>query len=132
MKNSIILGILLIATAIQGFSQDMRKPSMIYGVGLGYTSLNEKVLGFGPNINIGLIYKSKFDRLRINPNLQLGSYLSGESSPTRDQYYNCVNLDLVVHLTLIRIKAFSLDLQTGGFIGNSRGLVGTGTEFGCH
>ena len=127
IKDILILGILLIS--VKGFSQDNSKFSMTYGTGLGYTFFNGMVSGLGPEINIGLSYKSKFDNLRINPNIQFGSYLSGESGSKRDEYYNCINLDFLIDLTLIKIKAFSLNFQTGGYIGNSRGLIGTGTEF---
>ncbi len=126
---SFILPVLILTSCVSGFSQESSKISLTYGAGIGLYSFNEQVSGLGPDVNIGISYKSKFDRLRINPNFQIGSYLSGESDSKRDEYFNCITLDLLINYTLIKIKTLSLDIQTGGFIGYSRGLIGTGTEF---
>jgi hypothetical protein len=126
-RNLLILGIILVTAP--GFTQDNNRSSMIYGSGFGITSLDEKIAGMGPDIFIGMSYNSKIERLKITPGLKLGSYWSGEAVPKRDEYFNTFHANLLLDYTLLKLHSFSFSLNTGGLVGVSRGLRGTGTEF---
>jgi hypothetical protein len=79
-------------------------------------------------VSAGYQYSFLKDRMHFNPKVSVGSYQSTGFDDVRDQYFNSVNFKLGLSYDLIRIKAFNINIETGGLINNSRGLKGTGGE----
>jgi hypothetical protein len=110
-------------------AQENNDLSLTYGVGYGYMNLNDQIGGKGSHLAIGLNYKVLHERVSISHNLQFGAYSSGRNLSLRDEYFNDIHLDLLLHYSIIRYKSLSLNIISGGLIGTSRGLAGTGTEW---
>ena len=105
------------------------KSSIKVAFGLGF---NEGIreLGFGTINSIG--YQMSFfnNRLRLNPNLLNGTFRSAFITDIPDMYYRITSLELNVFLDAVKFKAVSLFVGAGGFVNYSRGLIGTGGDFG--
>ena len=112
------------------YSQELSKNSLTYGVGFGYVdSEGKSYSGGGPAIMIGYKRDVWTDRIRFNPNLTIGNYREGLKGNSRDIHFNTVNLNLSFEFDILRYKAISFIAETGGLIGSTTGLKGTGTEF---
>jgi len=95
--------------------------------------------GFGPGISDGntttgggSVFFAGFQkalwngRFRLNPNFALGMYSSKLVMDVRDQWFNSLNLEVLLYYDLIRFRGVSLTIGTGGVLNNTRGLLGTG------
>jgi hypothetical protein len=112
------------------YSQEFSKNSLSYGLGFGVSaSANNNYHGIGPALIIGYKRDIWNDRLRFNPNLTIGSYRSGMNDNLMHKYFNSVNLNLSFEFDLLRYKAFSLNVETGGLIGTTNGLKGVSAEY---
>lgn len=130
MKKVVCVFIVLGLFVNKTFSQEFSKNSLSYGLGIGISaSGSNDYSGIGPALIIGYKRDIWRDRLRLNPNLTIGSYRSGMNDNTRDKYFNTVNLNLSLEFDFIRYKAFSLNVETGGLVGITNGLKGIGTEY---
>lgn len=112
------------------YSQEFSKNSLCYGFGFGVSaSASNNYHGIGPALIIGYKRDIWNDRLRFNPNLTIGSYISGMNDNLIHKYFNSVNLNLSFEFDLFRYKAFSLNVETGGLIGTTNGLKEVGAEY---
>lgn len=107
--------------------QEVSKHSLEYGIGLGMVSDNSND-GLGQHVQVGYKFDLWKDRLRLNPNVTIGAYNSKFITDTRDTYFNSINTKLAVQFDLLRLGAFSLMVESGGFFNLSRGLKGLGGE----
>ena len=107
--------------------QDFSGKSLSYGLGLG-ASEGLKHDGLGQHVEVG--YKAALwkDRLRLHPNLTIGAYNTKFITDVPDSYFNSINLKMGVEFDLLKIKGFSILIETGGFFNLTRGLKGTGGE----
>jgi len=105
---------------------DFRKSSIKTAIGVGFNE-GHKETGIGILYSIGW-QKSygKKDKLRINPNMIIGSFMPILITDTRDQLYRITTLGVNAHYDVIRYSPFSLVVTGGVFINYSRGLLGTG------
>lgn len=126
LNHALTICILSISTL--AFGQEKGQVSLTYKAGYGFASLYDKISGSGPAINLGLSHQTPWEWLSINSDFEFGSYKSGEDSNQRDEYFNFMGLDLQANLRLVNFWGFSLNVQAGGYIGNARGLNGTGSE----
>jgi hypothetical protein len=115
---------------INSYSQEniFNRSSIKTGIGLGFNDSREET-GFGLIYNLG--YQKSFgkkEKLRINPNLIIGSFSTNLISDIRDQFYRISSLEMNVSYDVVRYKSFSVLLTTGAFGNYSRGLFGTGGE----
>lgn len=133
MKKVLFVFLVLGLFINESHSQKLSKSSLSYGLGIGYSgSGNNDYGGVGLSLLIGYKRDIWKDRLRLNPNLTVGSYKNGKDDKTRDKYFNVANLNLSLEYDFLRYKAFSLNIETGGLVGFANGLKGVGveTEFG--
>lgn len=129
MKHSLVAAALFF-TALEAKAQVYTTSSgaVKLGIGVGYNDTNQEQ-GLGILSSIG--YQKSFgpkSKLRINPNLLLGSFSSKGINDARDQYYQMSALQFVLAYDVIRFKSISLFASTGGSLTYSRGLFGTGGE----
>lgn len=110
--------------------QEFSKNALSYGFGYGISSYNDKDLsGLGPSLIIGFKTDIWKDKLRLNPNVIIGSYKTGMNKNARDKYFNSATLNLSMEYDFVRYKAFSFTVAPGLFLNLAEGLKGTGTEF---
>jgi len=105
--------------------QDFSKNSLKYGAGWGGCD-GVKTSGNGWLLIIGYQRDLWKDRLRLNPNFTFGYFNSKNTTDVRDQWFNSLNLETILYFDLIKIKAFSFMIGAGGFVNNTKGLLGTG------
>ncbi|MEK6153863.1 hypothetical protein WIW50_11410 [Flavobacteriaceae bacterium 3-367] len=105
---------------------EFKRTSIRTGIGIGYNE-GKREHGMGLIYSIG--WQKSYgenNRLRLNPNMIIGGFLPIGITDTRDQFYRITSLGLNLHYDFLRHKMFSLVATAGGFINNSRGLLGTG------
>jgi len=101
--------------------------SIKLGLGVGLSS-GFNTDGWGLLYSVGYQRELGSDRFGLNANFGIGQYTSKMVLDARDQYFNSTNLDLIFFYDLIKIKSFSIVIGGGGFVNNSRGLIGTGGD----
>jgi hypothetical protein len=121
----ILLLFLLLTGTIYG--QEFTKHSVKTGIGVG-ASMECNSDGMGFVYSLGYQREIWKDRLRLNPNFSIGHYSSKFIMDARDQYFNSINIETNLYFDIIKIKAFSLVVGTGGLLNNMRGLKGTGGD----
>jgi hypothetical protein len=126
--NRIIILLIFGLSITTGFSQEFSKHSLSYEFGLGLSSVSN-FSGKGYILNIGYKRDLIKDRLRLNHKLIFGSYWNEKDWMNKDQYFNVTSLNLSIDYDLLRYKSISLNVESGGFIGATKGLNGTGNEF---
>lgn len=130
MKKVLFIFVLLGLFVNKSVGQELSKNYLTYGLGFGLSATkNKDYSGIGPTIIIGYKRDIWKDRLRLNPNITIGSYRSGMNDNTRDKFFNTANLNLSLEFDFLRYKALSLDIETGGLVGITNGLKGIGTEY---
>lgn len=129
MKQKTILSgmILFLFTIITVSGQSFSKNSIKLGSGLGF-SLSDEFVGSGIYYTIGYQREIWRDRLRFNPNFSIGSYSTLFVQDAPDEYFNSINLESNFFFDLLKAKSFSLVVGTGGFLNNSKGLIGSGGD----
>ncbi len=128
-KTSIVVSLLLTTLIFQSsFGQEFSKHSLSYSCGVGLSDGSGWV-GGGLALSFGYKLDIWKDKLRFNPNLLVGAYKAENITDVRDQYFNSVNLRLLFDYDLLRYKSVSLNINAGGIINTTRGLMGTGGEF---
>ncbi len=127
LLSTILLSALLITA---GYTQQLSKNSLTYGLGFGLSdSDNKDYFGIGPAFMFGYKRDLLKDRIRFSPNLTMGKYRDGMKDGSRDIHYNTLSLNLAFEFDILRYKAVSVTAETGPFLGSTTGLKGTGTEF---
>lgn len=110
------------------FGQNFTKKSIKLGLGVGI-HMGNNTGGSGLVYTVGFQKEIWKDRLRFNPNFSIGQY-SSKILPKggRDQHFNSLSLDAKLFFDLIKIESFSFVVGCGGFLNNTRGLIGTGGD----
>ncbi len=128
MKN--FLGIYIILLMFAGnklLAQEViEKTSLSTAIGIG---INEGLKETGNGLLYSVGWQKSYgakSKLRMNPNLMIGSFSPKLISDVRDQYYRITTLDVNAHYDIVRVDAFSIVASVGGGINYSRGLLGTG------
>jgi hypothetical protein len=102
------------------------KTSIRTAIGIG---INEGLKETGNGLLYSVGWQKRYgakSKLRMNPNLMIGSFSPKLISDVRDQYYRITTLDMNAHYDIVRVDAFSIVASVGGGINYSRGLLGTG------
>ena len=120
--------ILLLSYGHLGFCQEFSRHSFKTGVGFGINE-GQYELGVGGVVLVG--YQKSFwnDRLRISPNIVSGNFMALGITDVRDQNYRVTSLNLIGYIDVIKYKAASILIGTGGSFNFSRGLLGTGGDW---
>ncbi|MBI9033411.1 MAG: hypothetical protein JEZ03_02960 [Bacteroidales bacterium] len=117
----------LLSTGNSIYSQEaeFKRHSINTDIGIGFNE-GEREVGYGFLYSLGW-QKSigAKHKLRINPNITFGEFLSFLLIEARDHFYRTSSLGLNLHYDLIRFKSVSIVTTGGGFINYSRGLLGT-------
>lgn len=106
---------------------EYKSTSIKTGAGIGINE-GKRETGIGMVYSIGW-QKSygKKNRLRLNPNIMLGSFRTYTfPTDTREQLYKVSSCGINIHYDLFKGEAVSLVTSGGGFVNYSRGLLGTG------
>lgn len=123
--------LLLFLVCFKNYAQETEfsKTSIKTGIGLGFGSGIEED-------GIGLVYQigwqksyGQNERFRINPSIVYGGFNSF-ADDDNDQLFRMSILGLNIHYDLIRYESVSIVTTIGGFANYTRGLIGTGAEFG--
>lgn len=126
MRNFVFI-LMFCAVSQITVGQDFSGKSLSYGLGIGASS-GLRHDGLGQHVELG--YKAAVwkNRLRLHPNLTIGAYNTKFITDIPDSYFNSINLKMGVEFDLLKIKGFSLLIESGGFVNLTRGLKGTGGE----
>lgn len=100
------------------------KSSLRYSVGAGIAQ-GYSVSSFGEFVTLGYGYLLN-NNLRINPSMTLGYLDNSRTTDLPDENFVTIDFETLVSYDLIRYKGFSLMVGVGGFLNNTRGLIGTG------
>ena len=130
MKNKYIglIFLIVLMSFDYSFGQNFTKKSIKLGLGVGI-HMGNNTGGSGLVYTVGFQKEIWKDRLRFNPNFSIGQY-SSKVLPKggRDQHFNSLSLDAKLFFDLIKIESFSFVVGCGGFLNNTRGLIGTGGD----
>ncbi|MCP4551656.1 MAG: hypothetical protein GY834_06360 [Bacteroidetes bacterium] len=124
-KTGLILLSIFIVFSAKGQDKEFSKSTLKYGIGIG-ASNGHRTTGGGGLLSIGYQRDLWKDRLRLNPNLTFGYFNAKHIQDIRAQWFNSINLEVILYFDIIRLKAFSLTIGAGGVINNTKGLLGTG------
>ncbi len=128
MKIKALIIILLLLVTPNIFSQEPTNSSLTYACGVGISDASNYV-GSGLALQIGYSRNIFSDRLRLQPNILVGAYRAEGIQDVREQYFNSVSMRLSVNYDVLRYKIFSFNIETGGLVNATRGLIGTGGEY---
>jgi hypothetical protein len=125
LKIGFVSLMIFIFFSAAGQEKKFSKSSLKYGFGVGVSD-GYRATGSGGVLSVGYQYDLWKDKLRLNPNLTIGSFNSRLVQDVGDQWFNSISLETILYFDLISFKAFSLTIGAGGLVNNMRGLLGTG------
>ena len=127
MRQSIFLFAFLMLIHLTLYSQEEvanNKQSIRTGIGFEHIKgIKESGSGIIYLIGYQKNYGEK-NRIRLNPNLLIGSFSPISVTDVAKQFYRITNLNLNLHYDLIKYKSLSLVTSPSIFINYSRGLIG--------
>lgn len=122
-----LLFVFIVLNCTYLFAQEnaFSKSSLRYSVGVGIAQ-GYSISGLGTFLSMGYGYSLLDNHLRIQPGLTLGYLDNQRSTDLPDENFASIDLETLASYDLLRYKAVSLIVGIGGFVNNTRGLLGTG------
>jgi hypothetical protein len=112
-------------------AQDFSKHSVTAGLGYGFNETLQEI-GSGMIFNLG--YQKTLlesERLRFAPSFLTGSFNKPFGiTDTRDQFYHFTSIRAIASYDIIKIKSFSMFTGAGIFVNLSKGVLGSGGDWG--
>jgi hypothetical protein len=125
LKAGLILFSIFIGYCAKGQVQNFSKSTLKYGIGIGVSD-GVRTTGGGGLLILGYQRDIWKNRLRLNPNLNIGYFNSKMVMDVRDQWFNSISLETILWFDVLQLKAISLTIGGGGLINNTKGLLSTG------
>ena len=130
MKRIILLTFFLFSAIISyGQEENFSTHSIKVAAGIGFIE-GYRESGGGTFLSFGYQKSLWKDRLRISPGITMGKFSSMFILDTRDQYFTATAIGVQASLDVLKYRSVSLFAAAGGFTNKTRGLLGTGGEFG--
>ncbi len=133
MKIKILISLILVCSiSNKGIAQDtihkFSNKSITTAIGLAI--IDAKSPGNGYVYELGYQQDYWKSKLRFNPYIQNGEYTSFGITDVRSAYFRNTIFGLKIGLDLLKYKAVSIATQLGYGLNYTRGIIGTGGEFG--
>lgn len=106
-------------------TDDYSKSSLKYSVGLGLAQGYNNA-GGGKFLSIGFVYNLWDNRLRLTPGVTVGYLDNTGTTDLPDESFGAIDIESILSYDWLRYKSVSLMVGVGGFVNNTKGLLGTG------
>jgi hypothetical protein len=133
MKIKTLIGLIIVSvisnnSKAQDSIYKFSNKSITTAIGFGFIDARSPGIGYVYEVGYQQDYwKSK---LRFNPYIQNGEYTSFGITDVRSAYFRNTIFGLKIGLDLLKYKAVSIATQLGYGLNYTRGIIGTGGEFG--
>lgn len=110
----VILWLIVFVCLPKIYGQELSKNTLFAGLSYG-SSINQRADGMWLRVSLGVQRNIWDDKVRLVPSIGFGTYTHKGITDVGNAYYNTTNLKLNLNFDVVKHKAFSLFVGSGGY-----------------